>query len=288
VSPHGLFQAGRIRGAFAAAWNHLLREDETPQLNTEIGRLLAHSPQPLIDPRNKLLVIFSAKSACSNVLVWFLHHLGHAAVARDFHRSPHEYRTQVYYHSMLYRQACKDDFRRYRVVRVIRDPYERAVSGFRHLLRHAHKPFGRQMKMGHVAEQGLSFSGYLDFLERLDLRNCDDHFAVQRHPIEDAVVVNDVINISTDDLFARLNAIEAELGLERTDLRSSAWVSHNDRRNRQEQASPTGSAYTTPLSRKNARHGPWPLDADLLTPQACGRLANLYAVDLDTYGIKRR
>src|SRR5262249_41777851 len=138
-----------------------------PLARTEIGRLLWSRPPPLINPDAKFVVIFSAKSACTNVLIWFFHHLGHLKAARDFHVWPHEYRVRVYYHSQLYQRAYKSDFSEFKVVRVVRDPYERAASGFRHIVRHAGGSIGRYMGMRHVAERGLSFAEYLDFLEGL-------------------------------------------------------------------------------------------------------------------------
>src|SRR5688572_4072882 len=73
--------------------------------DTAIGELLWRRPAPLIDPHNRLVVIFSPKSACTNVVAWFFHHLGHTQAARDFHRSPHRYRFQVYYRSEIYQDA---------------------------------------------------------------------------------------------------------------------------------------------------------------------------------------
>jgi hypothetical protein len=251
-----------------------------------MGRLLWHYPPPLIDPANRLVVIFSAKSACTNVLVWFFHHLGHAKAVRDYHPSPHQYRTQVYYRSKLYQRAYRMNFSRARVIRVIRDPYERAASGFRHLLRHSHAPFGRKMGMTHIGQQGLSFSEYIDFLETLDLRSCDPHFGVQRHPLEDVLPPHYLINVSTEDLYQRLNEIEGELGLEHTELRSSDWIARIDRRNRPEGTPGADDAYTQRLYPEQANKGPWPPYEDLLTPAARSRLARLYAVDIESYGIK--
>ena len=98
---------------------------------------------------------------------------------------------------------------------------------------------------------GLSFAEYLDFLERLDLKTCDVHFAQQRHPIEDRLKINYLINVSTDDLYQRLNAIEADLDLKRTDLRTAEWVDQIDRRNQPKDkvADGTGCLYPAAFSR---------------------------------------
>src|SRR5262249_14181942 len=94
-------------GILSSLWAGLTRGREyaPPGADTPLGQLLWSYPPPLIDPANKLVVIFSAKSACTNVLVWFFHHLGHAKAVRDYHPSPHQYRTQVYYRSKLYQRT---------------------------------------------------------------------------------------------------------------------------------------------------------------------------------------
>lgn len=253
-----------------------------------MARLLSRGPQPLIDPRNRMLVIFSPKSACSNVIVWLFHHLGHTQAARDYHHFPHRYRVEVYYHSSIYLDALKDDFTTYRVVRVIRDPFERAVSGYRHLLAHPKGRLARRMRMTHVGRKGLSFSDYIKFLETLDLNNCDEHFAIQRHPIEDVLQTTELINVSTEDLYARLNEVEERFGLQRTDLRSSDWVSRVDQRNQPKHELEGNDIYTKPLFPDQAKKGPWPGYETLLTPDARARLARLYALDIDSYGIVQK
>lgn len=274
-----------LRTFLADAWGQLSRREYAPPgAKTPTGRLLWHDPPPLIDPHHKLMVIFSPKAACSNVVVWFLHHLGHADVARDYHVSPHRYRIEVYYHSALYHRAYRHNLRRYHVVRVVRDPYDRAVSAFRHLLHHAHGRFARNVGMSRILRDGLSFSQYLDFLERLDLRTCDVHFRLQRHPIEDVVSIDDLINVSSDDLYARLNAVEDKLGLKRTNLATSRWVTRIDRRNRKEGETEISDLYRTPLSRDQALNGPWPSAKDFLNEDARRRLSRLYAVDIESYG----
>jgi hypothetical protein len=260
--------------------------EETPRdADPPMGRLLSRIPRPLIDPRNRLLLIFSPKSACSNVVVWFFHHLGHAQAARDYHPFPHRYRLEVYYSSELYRTACKADFSGYQVVRVVRDPLQRAVSAYRHLLSRPNGRLARAAGMTHIARKGLSFSDYIKFLEGLDLNNCDSHFAVQRHPIEDLVQVTDLINVSREDLYARLAAIEDRVGLQRTDLQSSDWVGRLNQRNRPQGQLHRSDINTTAFFPAQAKTGPWPQYEDFLTTDARAKLTALYAVDVQSYGV---
>ncbi len=257
-----------------------------PGAGTELGRLLWSSPQPLIHPAARMLVIFSPKSACTNVLIWFFHHLGHARVARQFHNWPHEYRERVYYYSQLYRKAYDLDFSTFKVIRVVRDPYERAASSFRHVLRipFADRDIARRIGHRDMAGQGLSFSRFLDFLEKSDLASCDRHYGLQRHPVEDKLPVHYLINVSKDDLSKRLNDVEADLGLKHTDLPSMPWVKRLHRHNRPAATLESASdLYTQPLTREQATAGPWPNSNALLTPEARARIARLYAADIKAY-----
>jgi hypothetical protein len=260
-------------------WAAINRMCPPPGAATEIGQLLWTTPRPLIHPSARMMVVFSQKSACTNVLIWFLHHLGHMQVARDFHYWPHSYRCDVYYHSDLYRKAYELDLTTFKVIRVVRDPYERAVSSFRHVLRF--DEIAGPLRYRNMVEKGLSFATFLDFLEKSNLSNCDPHYCVQRHPIEDRLPIHHLINVSTQELFKRLNEVEADLGLPQTDL---SGYKEFDWHNRPEQRLfDESNLYTRRFTRDEAQNGPWPSSRALLTPEARERISRLYATDVKAY-----
>lgn len=252
----------------------------------KLSHLLEISPRPLIDPKAKLLVIFSPKSACSNVAIWFFHHLGHGKEARAYDVWPHRYRKQVYYGTDLYREASASDLAGYKVVRVIRDPYDRAASAFRHAIRTrlAEREIAPILGDDIVARDGLSFADFLSFLERSDLTSCNPHFRIQRHRIEDVLKPDIVINISKENLMARLAEVARDLGLPPATPQMQDWMDELRGHN-----SPAGEfphdpdLYTRRLTRREAANGPWPSSAALLTDEARSRLARLYAVDIQSY-----
>jgi hypothetical protein len=82
-------------------------------------------------------------------------------------------------------------------IRVIRDPYCRAVSSYRHTLRYG------LAKWEHG--EPFSFVDFLAFLAALDIQTCDLHFRLQRSPEEARVTLSRVINIDKTDLIAELN-----------------------------------------------------------------------------------
>jgi hypothetical protein len=270
----------------AGDWIKRDRMSPPVEATTEIGRLLWSDPPPLIHPGRRFIVVFSAKSACTNVLIWFLTQLGHARAARDFHIWPHEYRTTVYYYSRLYREAFQSDLSEFKVIRVVRDPFERAASSFRHVLRYdvVDGAINRRVGRRSMTRDGLSFSEFLSFLDRTDLRTCDPHLAIQHHPVEDKLKVSYLINVSRENLFERLNQIEAELELKPTSLQKDRWVKALRTHNRpQDELDESADIYTRRLTREQATAGPWPSTHALLTDEARARIAKLYATDIERY-----
>ena len=268
-------------------------EIAAPWARTNLGRLFWKAPRPLIHPGARMVVIFSAKSACTSVVIWFLHQLGQAAAARDYSHWPHRYRSKVYYRGPVYRSAFDHDLENFAVVRVVRDPFDRTVSSFRHALRTrlADRYIPGVLHRWNVSKDGLSFDEFLDFLEHSDLTTCNTHFRIQRHPLEDELPVRHLINVSTEDLFTRLNEVETDLGLPHTDFAELQWLHQADeRRTRRERRRRAGARhpdvtdpYTHRFTQDQAREGPWPSYSAFLTPEARERIARLYAVDLESY-----
>lgn len=279
--------AAALPGALDRAWHDDgLLSAAPPGADTEMGRLLWSIPRPLIHPGARLIVIFSQKSACTSTVIWYLHQLGHAKAARDFHHWPHNYLYRILHYSQLYRDAYALDLSKFTVVRIVRDPFERAVSSFRHALRHGYSDADIAKRLGYrdIAGKGLSFSTFLDFLEQVDLTTCDRHFCLQRHPIEDKLPVHHLINVTTQDLFTRLNEVEAAVGLPLSNMAADPWIKQLRGHHRpKKEVAGAEDLYTRLFTRQQAGRGPWPRHEALLPPQARERIARLYATDIKSY-----
>ncbi|HEV8690168.1 MAG TPA: hypothetical protein VGQ91_07730 [Ideonella sp.] len=240
--------------------------------------------RPLIHPERRFVVVFSAKSACSSVVIWFLHTLGLAAQARAYNEWPHLYRIDKLYQRPDYLDA-RDRFGPgdVTVLRIARDPIERAASSFRHALGtgYAREAIGRALGVD-TDLAGLSFERYIDFLETEDLDRCDPHHRRQKHPLEAVRRPDVVINTSRQDLFDALRAFERDLGMPPTDFAQLPWI-HELQASRMPRSVPApGDPYRLVLTREQAQKGPWPLG--LITPQARSRLERLYQEDIQLYG----
>lgn len=238
---------------------------------------------PLIHPRHRFVVLFSAKSACSSVVIWYLHTMGLLEAARSYSDWPHDFRTD-----RLYQRQEDADARttlrpsQVKLLRVVRDPLERAASSFRHALGTGYAREAIQRALGVDTElEGLSFERFIDFLEHEDLRSCDPHHRVQCHPVERLRQPDMVINVSRSDLFAGLNAFERLVGMPETDFAALRWLHELQAKREVAAGEPPGDAYRLVLTRQQALRGPWP--RGLLAAPARARLEKLYAEDLHLY-----
>lgn len=236
----------------------------------------------LIHPQYKFVLIFSPKSACSSVVIWFLHTLGLAQEARAYDEWPHNYRIQKLMRSPAQEAARQLPLSELKILRVVRDPVDRAASSFRHALGTGYARDQILAKLGvDIHQQGLSFQRFIDFLETEDLDKCNPHHRRQKHPVENVRPADFLINASRQDLFEGLNAFERIMGMPRTDFPSLAWI-HELQATRVPHSVDMGAEPDRlVLDPSQARQGPWP--KGLITPAARARLEVLYAEDIRLY-----
>lgn len=194
---------------------------------------------PLLAPGFPIVVCWSAKAGCTTVLKWFLAHNGLLEEAVAHSSWVHDYREQRLCAAPSYRQTCEQLFRQPRaeifVVKVIRNPARRAISGYLHLLRQghhtswsAHAKVNRwKLENGLGFQRGISFRQFLRFLatEQARGRSIDPHFRPQYEPLQDPRVH---AYITLEHLAAKLSELEHRFRLPHIDLQSlSASFHHN-------------------------------------------------------------
>lgn len=244
-------------------------------------------PVPLLAPDQSLLIVWSAKSACSLTFVWYLGLVGLLDQYRASGLAPHAYRGRHYLTSDAFRRGKGKVLDDYRVVHIIRDPYLRAVSCYRHVLAHevADKRF-RAFEGGKLdRREGFSFNGYLDFLETLDLARANLHHRLQVHPIERIRAPDSVINISRGRLLQELNGLEIERGIEPTDFSKLDWaLSVEERRRARTTAFAVDGVPDLPFTPAAATgKAAWPNYDQFLTAETRRRIETLYAADFQAF-----
>lgn len=240
--------------------------------------------RPLLIPKEKIMVIFSAKSACSSAVIWAFHRIGLSAEAQAYHGWPHKYRTDCFYKRKEVIECARfTPVQDFRIVKIMRDPIDRAASSYRHALGTGYARDAILAAIGvDTAEQGLSFQQFIDFLETEDLSACDIHHRKQFHPFEDIQAPHRVINISRENLFTGLNAFEQACGVVPTHFPSLSWLHQLQQERTPSFSDDAGDLFTRVFTPTEAQKGPWP--KNLMCETARVRLARLYASDIERYG----
>lgn len=251
-----------------------------------VRQLVRLDPAPLIDPDRRFVLIWSPKSACSTALIWFYEGIGCREEAERLDDKPHTYRRQVHEGSRFHRRALACDLTDFDVLRIVRDPWLRAVSSYRHGLRWRYHDARMAGLLGRPigGDRGYSFLEYLDLLERVRLDTGNVHDRIQRHPVEQVLAPTTVVRLPHDDLAASLQRFERDRGGPVTDIAAIDWVDRVERRRRAGSAPTRVAGPDSPLTSADAAPGgPWPDPATMLTDEVRAWIGRLYAADVEAY-----
>ena len=218
------------------------------------------------------------------VYVWFSAICGFAEEVRQWNENPHIHRMEVYLGSERHKKGLKADVSTYQVIKVIRDPYSRAASIFRHAIKYpiADKEM-REWSGGQFDPvMGISFDQFLDFAATLDMNECNPHFRPQRHPFEEVRKPDIVINMSREDLFGRLETVARERGWPEVRFDEMAWA-HEMPSSRRAQTSTTGAELDRVRLNRLEHVLSFPPYSRLLTESARRKIETIYRVDFEAY-----
>eukprot|EP01031_Cornospumella_fuschlensis_P030283 gene30283-36592_t len=114
----------------------------------------------LIDPENKILLDWTPKAACTVAVSLMFHHMG-IVYGRDYHHFPHNLRLSFYEQCGLATLAMLADPTWLRV-KVVRNPFDRAISSYFHSLRYADAIPAIKMYIPNY--NNVSFADFIDIL----------------------------------------------------------------------------------------------------------------------------
>lgn len=243
-----------------------------------------HEPRPLLLGDGRIGIIWSAKSACTTVLLWYLWHRDLLQAARAYDIWPHRFRNEVLYSDEIYRGwADQADGDGWTWLRVIRDPYKRAVSSYRHALRHGYEDGNMSRRLQQPRDAGYSFDSFLDHLLTIDVATCNLHHRQQLHPAERLIAPSRVVNADKVDLMQSLMEIGAALAPPREPVEAlhaavagiGGW--HNTR------PSPVDRDVSAVALTRSDAAGEWPDYACFLNNSTRAKIARIYALDLSRY-----
>ena len=262
--------------------------DRAQRLRNPLASPLLEPPQPWLNPDQSLMVVWSAKSASSLAFVWYLATVGLLEDYRTSRMSSHAYRGARLSQSNVVRRGRAKLLDDYWIVHILRDPYQRAVSSYRHALAtgYSDKRFRSAKDGGMNRAEGFSFSRFLDYLETIDLDRANVHHRLQLHRVERIKPADTVINISRQNLLVELNRLEDERGMPRTDFRVFGPFIKTEEKRRAKVTPFEGEDMADVPLNAAAAHGraPWPAYEQLLNRATRQRIERLYADDFSAFG----
>ena len=243
-------------------------------------------PRPLLFGPGRLGIIWSAKSACTTLLLWYLWHCGLLEAARFYSGWPHEFRYRVLYDSQTYRSwADQVEPAGWAWLRVVRDPFRRAVSSYRHALRHGYEDARMTRVLSRPVDRnaGFSFELFLDYLGRIDIAGCNLHHRQQWHPIEALVTPGEVLNVDKQDMMEALRRIDATFAAPKEPAEAlsravAAIAPHHHARASNAEGDQASTAFTA----RDASDA-WPAHEAFLNDTTRAKITAIYAVDLARY-----
>jgi hypothetical protein len=195
-------------------------------------RELRRSHVAFVESAN-LAVMWSYKAACTTVIKWVLLHNGLLPEALAYNGWVHKYRLHHYQKSDRYFSRLRDFTRgRFEVVKVVRDPLDRAVSSYIHAYRTGYDDasVSAAIQRPLTRRQRFSFREFVTFLEQSDLHFGNPHHRVQVAPVERHVLFRTkprrIIKIE-QGLTAALAELERSHGLPAADFTDPVFRSEH-------------------------------------------------------------
>ena len=203
-------------------------------LEPHIKELFDVHPPPIVDSRNKVVLLWSAKAGCTFAIKWMFQHMGLLEKALAYRGWIHSYRLDILYPSSQHR-ASIDDFCRdpssYRVVKFVRQPFQRAVSSYVHVLKHGQEDVQLAAYFDGDPKKSyrFSFRDFVRYLGTVDLHKGNIHYRLQTHPLERHVIPASMFLVNLDYSMNSLPHLETYLGLPETALQLYRESHHHTR-----------------------------------------------------------
>lgn len=251
---------------------------------------------PYHHPGLPFVLLWSEKAGCTSLLRWFLHHTGELVEADAYDPWVHRWEIEVMKVRPGYADAAADAIAGGApVIKLVRHPFDRAVSSFLTLSRHPEGAdhFGvtvrrrvREWLYGDGdAPYGFGFVEYLRWLDTVDVESLDPHLAPQRTTLEDSIADLELIRL--DGFADGVRSLEERFGLDPAPLDEITSSRHHTTR------------LAVPAARRSAvvhlhppipRPDDWPVPSteDFVDDESADLVARLFRIDHEAYGFEPR
>ncbi len=144
---------------------------------------------PLIDRKNKIIMGWTPKAACTTAIKMFFDNMGILDRALKYHPWVHEFRELIFYSE--FGEPSPEDFDNpeFFKFKIVRNPYHRSIGGFDIFLKEKHKAFDAL---------SFSFEDFVKFLQTEDLNYCNPHWKYQSDEHNDKYKIVKVENLTEE------------------------------------------------------------------------------------------
>lgn len=233
---------------------------------------------PLICPETKICLFVNEKAGCTFATKWLFFHLGILDEALEYDNWIHKYRYDIYYKSDSYRLNFLSIFsRRYTRIKLVRSPYQRAVSSYIHAIRTSYANRELSEFLGREIDETdtFTFEDYLAYLEKTGVRRCNPHHRIQAEKAELSGSLKIDRLIRLEESTEEFRRIEDEFGLQPSDLESLSQSAHH--RNRIDSEEYCGNRKFGKREKKFSQY------QSFYNDNLKEKVANLYACDFKQY-----
>lgn len=158
-------------------------------MNHDLYVKLLAKINPIIDAEHKIALLWNAKAGCTFAVKWMFYQIGLLEKAVAFNSWIHEYREKVYSRTQNYQESLKSCVSpEYTFIKLVRDPYSRAVSSYIHALKYKYenRRISAFLSKEVNDDRGFSYREFIDYLMETGVKNCDIHHRRQTSELEDA------------------------------------------------------------------------------------------------------
>lgn len=244
--------------------------------------LLLQKPQPLFSSKINLALFWSAKAGCTFAIKWFFDQAGCLDEAYQYHRWIHRYRQECFYKSPDYKLNLEKILDpNTNIVKVVRNPYGRAVSSYIHAVKYSyeHRKISEFLNRKVDSRNGFSFLEFLNYLESIDLSKCNGHHKQQLHPAEAAGLVKPNYIIHLENSQKMFQDLEIELALKKSEFQEIIKSKHHSLR--EENISFCGDFKFSGLP--NQARKSFPKTRWFYNPDLQDKVFQLYRLDFEAY-----
>jgi len=233
---------------------------------------------PLLLDEKKIMLSLSPKSGSLFGVSWFFYQANLWQDVKEHPKWAHHYRQEVYYKSPGYPASYRHFFaspETYTKIKLVRNPYSRAVSSYIHALRTPEILY-RDTRNKFTATE-FSFETFLAEVEKLGTRSCDVHYRTQTHEFERNSNWDYQHIVQLESAFKDIPKLEKIYDLKTSPLENFRESEHNSRRKK------SGKNYvgSTVFSSGYIKHSPYPY---FYNTELAQKVQELYAEDFRNFG----